>query len=413
MSNLALRLNDAEIELVEQRRLDALDRLDVLDSPREDGFDGIARLVRNIFRVDIGFVSIIDGHRQWFKASEGMPFSELARCDAICEAVVATGEPLVLENVAAHPRFAVFGSTRLPRVAFYAGVPLVSAGGEVIGTVAAMHGTPRGFDAASLDILVDLARVAMAELEMRRLVPVDAATGLMSRRALTEEGDKSLALARRHEIDVSCIAFEIDGLQAVHDTHGQQACDAAIAAVAHRCRSILRRTDHLGRISGSSFAVVLPHTDRRGALEAAEKLRAAVADLKVPLAEETLRLTASFGAGFEDEDVDDGEDLLARADAALAAAKAAGGNRVTSWQSLSGDAAGIRRRVLRAARITAPGIEATAATVRQLSRRSATVDVCNAAAVPDAFTLKIGREDEVHDCQVISRTARRMEVRFV
>jgi hypothetical protein len=63
----------------EQDRLAALDRYDVLDTSAEEAFDRVTRLVRSIFGVSMSTVTLIDGHRQWFKSQQGMPNQETER----------------------------------------------------------------------------------------------------------------------------------------------------------------------------------------------------------------------------------------------------------------------------------------------------------------------------------------------
>jgi hypothetical protein len=56
----------------EQERLSALERYDILDTPQEEAFDRITRLVRDIYSVPMSTISLIDGHRQWFKSRQGV-----------------------------------------------------------------------------------------------------------------------------------------------------------------------------------------------------------------------------------------------------------------------------------------------------------------------------------------------------
>jgi hypothetical protein len=63
-------------ERYRDERLQALDRYDILDTPREEPFDRIAHLIRTIFNVPIGIASMIDAHRQWYKAATGMANSD-------------------------------------------------------------------------------------------------------------------------------------------------------------------------------------------------------------------------------------------------------------------------------------------------------------------------------------------------
>ena len=108
----------------EQARLDALHRYDVLDTPREEAFDRITRLVRKTLNVPIALVSVIDGHRQWHKSCDGLRAGESPREQTFCTYTIQSDEPLVVEDAATDPRFAtnpyVIGE---PHIRAYVGVP--------------------------------------------------------------------------------------------------------------------------------------------------------------------------------------------------------------------------------------------------------------------------------------------------
>ncbi len=194
MNSLAIRDSQLDDDIAEDLRLAALDAFDVLDTPREEGLDGIARLIRNIFDVPVAIVSVIDAHRQWYKASEGLTITEQPRKDTLCDVTIRQSRPLVVTDTLADARFsrhpAVVGE---PRIRFYAGVPLRTRDGHNIGTLCAIDFKPREFGQKQVEILTDLARVAMAEFEMRQLVTIDALTGVQSRRAVREEGERAMA----------------------------------------------------------------------------------------------------------------------------------------------------------------------------------------------------------------------------
>lgn len=414
MNSLAIRDSQLDDDIAEDLRLAALDAFDVLDTPREEGLDGIARLIRNVFDVPVAIVSVIDAHRQWYKASEGLTTSEAPRKDTFCDVTIRQSRPLVVTDALADARFSRHPSVvGEPHVRFYAGVPLRTRDGHTIGTLCAMDFKPREFGQKQVEILTDLARVAMAEFEMRKLVTVDALTGVQSRRTVREEGERAMALARRHDLEMSCIAIDLDGLKAISARHGQDAADAVLAGVAAKFRSVLRRTDHIGRLSGEEFAVVLPNTDREGSLGAAEKLRATLSAMAFDVGGLKVRMTATFGAATMDADTDDFEALLARADAALHRARASGGNRSFAWNGPEGAEHGARRRVLKAATIdvddTTPLLDGT---IRFLSDDGAGIDVSSTAGIPDRFTLSINSDGTVMACQVVARTDRHLEVEF-
>src|ERR1700742_2551138 len=190
-------------EAREQDRLAALDNYDVLDTPPEEAFDRITRLVRSIFGVSMSTVTLIDGHRQWFKSQAGMPNTESGRGSSICNAAIQSSRPLVIPDTHQDQRFADNPCvTGAPFIRFYAGVQLRSPDGHTVGTLCAMHNQPMAFDSAQLAILADLAKTVTSELELRTLATRDALTGALSRRALQEEISRAMSLARRHRFEL-------------------------------------------------------------------------------------------------------------------------------------------------------------------------------------------------------------------
>ena len=238
---------------------------DVLDTPQEEAFDRVTRLVRSIFGVSMSTVTLIDGHRQWFKSQQGMPNQETERGPALCNAAINHSRPLIVPDTLQDRRFAdnpfVTGA---PFIRFYAGVQLRSPEGHAVGTLCAMHDQPRTFDNAQLAILVDLAKTVTSELELRTLATRDALTGALSRRALREEFSRAISLARRHKFELSCIFFDLDHFKTVNDTHGHGVGDLVLRACVEACRGELRATDTIGRFGGEEFAVLLPHTGGQG-----------------------------------------------------------------------------------------------------------------------------------------------------
>jgi diguanylate cyclase (GGDEF)-like protein len=144
----------------------------------------------------------------------------------------------------------------------------------------------------------------------------DALTGLGNRRAWETWLDGARDAAR-HDGEPLCVAiFDFDHFKAYNDAHGHPAGDALLAGAALMWRRELRPTDILTRYGGEEFAAVLPACTLEGAMVVVERIRAAT-----PAGQ-----TVSAGIAQWDG-AEDNEALVARADAALYAAKAAGRDR--------------------------------------------------------------------------------------
>src|SRR5690242_11744648 len=89
----------------ESERLAALDRLDILDTGREEAFDRIARLIKLSLGVETSIVSLIDSHRQWYKAAIGTPLSEVPIEDTFCRVVLRDKAPLLVSDASEDVRF--------------------------------------------------------------------------------------------------------------------------------------------------------------------------------------------------------------------------------------------------------------------------------------------------------------------
>lgn len=403
----------AEADLRESARLEALGRYDILDTPREASFDRIARLVRDIFGVRIALVSVIDGHRQWHKACEGLGATQADRRDTICQYTIASPAPLIVPDLRSDERFAdnpfVAGE---PHLRFYAGVPLRTPDGHNIGTLCAIDHAPRAFSERETSILADLAAMTMDELELRQLVAVDALTGVLSRRAFRDEAARAMSQARRGPRPLGMVAIDIDHFKSVNDTYGHAAGDTVLAGVAAACRDNLRAGDAVGRLGGEEFAALLPGAGRTEALDVAEKLRAAVEKLRFGLGGKPVGVTASFGVAALDQATSDVDALMANADAALYEAKGSGRNRCVGWRS-AGGALSPRRRVLKAGSVVFNKRASTIdCTVRTLAEDGAGLDVSTTVGVPDAFVLLIRADGIEERCRVTARTDRHLEVEF-
>jgi diguanylate cyclase (GGDEF)-like protein/PAS domain S-box-containing protein len=172
----------------EAARLRLLKHLQLLDTPPEESFDRITRVVAEMLQVPIALVSLIDENRQWFKSRIGVDVCETPRDIAFCAHALPEADMLVIEDTLADARFAdnplVAGA---PFVRFYAGVPLRSHDGLVLGTLCAIDIRPRTLSPGAAAALRDLARTVEREIFQR------AAT--MDTRLVQEQDRRTLALS--------------------------------------------------------------------------------------------------------------------------------------------------------------------------------------------------------------------------
>src|SRR5690349_1204882 len=89
----------------ENKRLAALDRYDILDTPSDPSLDRITRIAGAALNVPMASISLIDGHRQWLKSRQGGLSAEACKSHAFCSTTIQMTEPLVVEDAATDPRF--------------------------------------------------------------------------------------------------------------------------------------------------------------------------------------------------------------------------------------------------------------------------------------------------------------------
>jgi diguanylate cyclase (GGDEF)-like protein len=176
--------------------------------------------------------------------------------------------------------------------------------------------------------MVELQSQLIAAREaLRERAATDPLTGLPNRRTLVEGLDREVERARRGDASCAVAFVDLDHFKRVNDVHGHAAGDVVLRQAAEAMRALLRPYDLVARYGGEEFVVVLPGCDAAGAVAAAERLRAAVADATVTVGQAKLRVTCSVGVAVWDG-TGDRDQLLAAADKAVYEAKRAGRDRV-------------------------------------------------------------------------------------
>jgi diguanylate cyclase (GGDEF)-like protein len=179
---------------------------------------------------------------------------------------------------------------------------------------------------ATLEELAQARRtIELQRVEIERAAATDALTGVESRDAIVRRLRIETAQAQRYDHPVAIVLIDIDDFTDLNRAHGLDAGDAVLREVALRLRMRTRQADALGRIGGDAFLAILPHTDEVGAVAFAEGLRRRITHAPLPTPAGELPVRASMGvAVMRHGDALDPDLLLARGDAALAAARRAG-----------------------------------------------------------------------------------------
>ncbi|MBC7679247.1 MAG: PAS domain S-box protein, partial [Pseudorhodobacter sp.] len=185
------------VEAREAQRLNALAAYSALDTAPEPAFDDLAAAAAQIAGVPYGMVSLLDEHRLWFKAATGLPVEQVDRDIAFCAHTVAADDVLIVPDAQQDPRFAdnplVTGP---PHLRFYAGFPLRTSAGHVLGALCVLGPHPTDLDTGQRRLLQVLADQVMSQLELRR----QAAEQGQARRQATELAERLARSEQRYRL---------------------------------------------------------------------------------------------------------------------------------------------------------------------------------------------------------------------
>jgi signal transduction histidine kinase len=170
---MSVKSDDYLVELSQPSRLAVIDELRLLDSPADEAFDRLTRFAARLTESPVALVSIVTDKIQFFKSEFGLaePWAtqrQTPLSHSFCKHVVASGEPLVIENAHDEPLVRDnLGLSELNVVA-YLGMPLVTSDGEVLGSFCVIDHQPHTWKPEDLEIMRELAQSVMTEIELRR-----------------------------------------------------------------------------------------------------------------------------------------------------------------------------------------------------------------------------------------------------
>jgi diguanylate cyclase (GGDEF)-like protein len=169
------------------------------------------------------------------------------------------------------------------------------------------------------------------QMSLKRMAETDALTSICNRHHFTQQSAHTLAQAARAGEDVALVMFDLDHFKSINDRFGHDVGDWVLKKVAEHCRTFCRRVDHLGRIGGEEFAILLAGCDLRGATRVAEDCRVRIASIDSQPCGHKFLVTASFGVTASSLSGYDLAKLLSHADKSLYRSKRDGRNRVSTY----------------------------------------------------------------------------------
>ncbi len=194
------------------------------------------------------------------------------------------------------------------------------------------EGLPLSMVAAAVLIALGVAdrlreqRTALGDAEQR--AQTDPLTGVLNRRSLIERLDAACLRAQARGLPIALLFIDLDHFKQINDSYGHPAGDACLRAIIDPIHAELRQSDVIGRYGGEEFVVILSSASAATAHQIAERILERVANVQVAGFGPPIRLTCSIGVAGSDTLGVWGEELIARADAAVYAAKRSGRNQV-------------------------------------------------------------------------------------
>lgn len=255
--------------LADPDRLAALADTGLLDTPPEEIFDCLAGLARRILNAPAALVTLVHSDRQFFKSCLGLaePWPtdrESPISHSFCQHAVTQRRPLIIENALDHPLVQDNPAIQDMAIVSYIGVPLITGDGHVLGTLCVVDSKPHAWSDADLATLTDLARHAVTEIELRRLL---RHAHEHQEERLVEERQramKQLSLGLRHEVNnaLTNIMLMTDLLSlpgTSKEEHDRRVEIIQLEAV--RIRDVLLRLEDVGALPTGRYATGQPMVD--------------------------------------------------------------------------------------------------------------------------------------------------------
>lgn len=188
-----------------------------------------------------------------------------------------------------------------------------------------------GFATAVFNEMV--AELKRNQTKLEQLATTDPLTGLSNRKRIMTILNEHYEYYKRYKAEFSVLMLDVDHFKSINDTYGHQVGDMVLKQVAMIFRENLRNVDAAGRYGGEEFFVILAESAEDEAVQAAERIRKAVAEHLFTCEDQVIRLKISIGIGRINERDEDDQAVIKRADMALYRAKREGRNRVV-YQTL-------------------------------------------------------------------------------
>ncbi len=252
--------------------------------------------------------------------------------------VIRTGKTIYIPDLTQDPdreSFVHFGSPKSVRSVLATPMRLR---GKVHGMISVQSYQPFTYtkeDQTLLEMLAAYAAIAIDNAQLfahiQRLATIDPVTGISNRRHFFDRGQHEFLRADQFHRPLSIIMMDIDHFKSVNDNYGHAAGDETLVRLCKLLRTEIREIDLVGRYGGEEFTILLPETGQEAGVEVAERLRHKI-NLTFHADNQNLPIiTVSIGVADNRHPAANIVELVAYADKALYAAKAAGRDCVKAY----------------------------------------------------------------------------------
>lgn len=213
--------------------------------------------------------------------------------------------------------------------------PLVSEG-ESLGIIFVAGNTPGAYDGDALKLFTILANqttISVRNVQLHEktatMAITDSVSGLFTHGYMQEALEREFRRCKYANLPISTIILDVDHFKIVNDTYGHPQGDALLRQLGSVIKTVTRGTDIVCRYGGDEFMIILPETNRIGAVLVAERVRQTVEEYEFVLGSKIVHITISGGVASFPEDIETKKDLIDKTDQALYKSKNAGRNKIS------------------------------------------------------------------------------------
>jgi len=334
----------------EAARLHELHSFGILDTDQDSTFDDISQLTRYVAETEIGIVSLVDSDRQWFKSCVGAPLGQqqTPRDISFCGHTILQRQPLIINDALEDLRFAdnplVSGS---PYVRFYAGFPLITANGFVIGSLCAISRQPHQLCDQQIDALRRLASLTVQQLESLRNsallhasqkgLEVERLRGLASERLTSLER----LINREQMVQMLDLMFGMEigspftllrcffrDYERVNSNLGGLVAEEYMNEAARRVLAAVPRSATVARFADAEMVVLLPFAAEESDVQKVADRILAFANHIYRCGNQSLSMSLSIGVAIHRLNYDSSEAILADTSMAVRMARSSSASAV-------------------------------------------------------------------------------------